>query len=494
MLTDRIAWQEWSADTFARARDGKTPVLLAIGATWCHGCAEMARTTYTDQVVTHLIRDRFVPVWVDADRRPDINERYNLGGWPTTAFLTPEGHLLGGETYVAPERMVRLLEQVADAFAARHDALSRRDGTAAAPARTATSSTGPTLDEGFEDWVSERLQDEFDPAHGGFGTGAKRLQAPALELALVRHDAGDRTLTPVVAATLDAIGFGGLSDPVDGGVFRYCAGRDWTRPSTEKVLEVNAAALRLFLAGWRVFGEPLYRDRAAASLGYVRDTLADRPDGGFFSSQRAEPAYYATAEPARRALSSPPVDRSIYADSTARMATAFVRAAEAFEDESLLGFAVTSLERVVLDSYERGNGIAHHANGENSVRGLLSDHVAVSDALLDLHAATDREVYLDMAQELMLFAWRALRNPDGGFADRKVAADDVGLLGESLVPFALNCEAARVLARLARLTNEDRFRERAVTILASQTTGARAHGVDGAPYALALREMRTTPC
>ena len=491
MLTDRVAWQEWSADTFARARDDATPVLLAIGAAWCHWCAEMARTTYADPVVTHLIRDRFVPVWVDADRRPDINERYNLGGWPTTAFLTPEGHVLGGETYVTPERMIRLLEQVANAFATRHDALSAGAGAAPERGQTVTSPTGPVLDDGFEDWVADRLRNEFDAAHGGFGTGAKRLQASALELALVRHHAGDGTLIPVVEATLAAIGFGGLSDPVDGGVFRYCAGRDWTRPSTEKVLEVNAAALRLFLDGWRVLGDPRYRERAVALVHYVRETLVDQADGGFFASQLAAPDYYAADEPARQALSAPPVDRSIYADSTARMATAFVKAAEAFEDESLLAFAVTSLERVVLDSYERGNGIAHHANGQNSVRGLLGDHVAVSDALLELHIATDREAYLDMAQELMLFAWRALRNPAGGFVDRRAAADDVGLLGESLVPFALNCEAARVLAHLARLTEEDRFRERAVTILTSQTAAARAHGVDGATYALALRELRS---
>ena len=491
MLTDNVAWQEWNSDTFAQARDDATPVLLAIGATWCHWCAEMARTTYVDPVVAGLIRDRFVPVWVDADRRPDINERYNLGGWPTTAFLTPEGHLLGGETYVTPKRMIKLLEQVSNAFAASNDALSAVANASAERDQTATSSTRPMLDDAFEDWVVDCLQNEFDAEHGGFGTGAKRLQASALELALVRYHAGNDTLTPVVETTLAAIGFSELSDPVDGGVFRYCAGRDWTRPSTEKMLEVNAAALRLFLDGWLVLGDFRYRERAVALLHYVRETLVDKDDGEFFASQRAAPDYYAADKQTRRALLAPTVDQSIYADSTARMVTAFVKAAEAFEDESLLAFAVTSLERILLDSYERGNGIAHHANGQNSVRGLLGDHVVVSAALLQLHAATDREVYLDMAQELMLFVWRTLRNPNGGFADRRVAADDVGLLGKPFVPFMLNCEAARVLAHLARLTEEDRFREQAVMILTSQTAVARAHGVDGSPYALALRELRS---
>src|SRR6266566_1680000 len=81
-----ITWLPWSADAFARAaREGK-PVLLSITAAWCHACHEMDRTTYADPEVAALVRDRFIAVRVDTDRRPDINERYNLGGWPTSAF------------------------------------------------------------------------------------------------------------------------------------------------------------------------------------------------------------------------------------------------------------------------------------------------------------------------------------------------------------------------------------------------------------------------
>ena len=84
-----VAWQPWSGVAFARARDEHKPVLLSISAAWCHSCHEMDRTSYADPEIAAFINDRFVPVRVDADDRPDISERYSLGGWPTTAFLTP---------------------------------------------------------------------------------------------------------------------------------------------------------------------------------------------------------------------------------------------------------------------------------------------------------------------------------------------------------------------------------------------------------------------
>src|SRR5438045_7126171 len=129
-----VQWEEWGADAFARAaRDGR-PVLLSISAAWCRACHEMDRTTYADPEVAALVAARFVPVRVDADRRPDINERYNLGGWPTTAFLTAEGELIGGGTFIAVERMPGILIRVAEAFTSRAPEIVHARGAPAAPA------------------------------------------------------------------------------------------------------------------------------------------------------------------------------------------------------------------------------------------------------------------------------------------------------------------------------------------------------------------------
>src|SRR5688500_835185 len=118
VLSNGVAWQPWTRAVFARARTERKPVLLSISATWCGTCQEMDRTSYADPFVATLINERFVPIRVDADERPDISERYSLGGWPTTAFLTPDGEILGGGTFVPVARMPGVLARVADAFAA----------------------------------------------------------------------------------------------------------------------------------------------------------------------------------------------------------------------------------------------------------------------------------------------------------------------------------------------------------------------------------------
>lgn len=484
-----VAWLPWGAAAFAQAEADRVPVLLHIGAAWCPWSAAMVRTTYRDPVVCRLVDRGFVPVRVDSDRRPDVNARYNLGGWPTTAFLTPAGQLLGGETYADAARMTELLERVAAAFARRRDVVSAPGAPAPLSAASVPAPPGDEWDAAA--WLERQLVEQFDPLHGGFGAAPKRAHAPAVRFALQCAGGGGGALREVAARSLDAIGWRGLYDDLDGGVFRYCAARDWTAPRVEKLLAANADALDLLLAGWRVLGAERCRERAAHLIRYVRDTLADRPAGGFFASQYADDAYYAAPAAERERSPGPPVDRSVYTAGTARMAAAFVRAAAAFDDSSLLVFAADSLERVAGETYERGAGVAHAIGGGEVVRGLLADQVAVSAALLEMHGAAGRDVYLDLAQELMRFALRALWDAGrGGFVDRVAADGDVGLLREPLRPFAANCEAAQVLARLSRLTGRADFRERAISTLASLLPDVQARGVDAAPYALAALALR----
>ena len=101
-----IQWYEWGEEAFAEAAVENKPILLSISGAWCHWCHVMDDTTYSDAKVIAKIEESFVPVRVDTDLRPDINARYNLGGWPTTAFLTPGGELITGGTYIPPEKMM----------------------------------------------------------------------------------------------------------------------------------------------------------------------------------------------------------------------------------------------------------------------------------------------------------------------------------------------------------------------------------------------------
>ena len=498
-----IQWREWSPETFASAADERKPVLLAIGPAWCLGTDEMHRVSYTDPNVARVVAERFVPIRVDPDRRPDIGERYTLNGWPTTAFLTPTGALLGGGGHLDPARLLIVLKQVFEAFVALGeecasgenspvDADPRDDAPSGHSAAQLAAAPLDSEEAGL--WLDEQLRAQFDPVWAGFGSGPKRAHTAALHAALLRgRRVTSASLADNVTRTLDAITDGGLVDAIEGGFFRYCEEPDWSRPHVEKLLTLNARVVGLLLTASRVLDRPLYAERAAATIRFVHDRFADA-DGGFFASQRADPEYSAlTSVEERGRHGEPPVDRNIYVDATATMASAYVLGATVLADRSLLEFAATAVDRVVMETYERGGGVGHTLNGP-PVRGLLGDHVSASAALLDLYEACGQAVYLDMPQELMAYCRQEMWDEGAGFRDRirggPAQPPPIGLLREPHRPFQLNCDAAVVLGRLAALTEEEDYHADALRVLASQRSVYQSHGLDGAGYVLALEQLQ----
>src|SRR5919109_553747 len=102
-----IHWYPWSDEAFAAARQADKPILLDIGAVWCHWCHFMDGESYEDPGVAAFLNEHFVCIKVDRDERPDVDARYQRavqtltqqGGWPLTAFLTPQGEVFFGGTY-----------------------------------------------------------------------------------------------------------------------------------------------------------------------------------------------------------------------------------------------------------------------------------------------------------------------------------------------------------------------------------------------------------
>jgi uncharacterized protein YyaL (SSP411 family) len=370
-------------------------------------------------------------------------------------------------------------------------ARAARAARARAAARAQAVAREP--DAGVVDWVLGRLRAEFDEVHGGFGVAPKlpHVDGLALLLAVYRRDPTAPELARLLRGSLDPLVERSLYDQVDGGFFRACARRDWSDPQTEKLLDLNAALLDVLVDAGPTLQGPLYRDRAEGIVRYVRHTLT-APEGGFFASQRADAAYYRLADPAaRRAAGPPPVDPTRYTDSNGLMASAYLRAARALDDPSLAVAAIDALERVVSATYRRGEGLAHWVgDADESPRGLLADHVGISAALLDAYEASGRPVYLDLAAELMLFCRRHLWDePLGGFVDRPPDPAEPGLLREPWTPVLANCAAARVLARLARLTERTDLYEDARRALAAVAGEARCSILSGAAYARAYLEV-----
>jgi len=451
----------------------------------------MEQTTYARPDIVQAIVERTVPIRVDADRRPDVNDRYNLDGWPTTALLTPSGEILTGTTYATPDLMLRMVGETADALQERYDDLMTRAAAAATARRHAPPPNRYEVDTAAPEWVSNQIREQYDTEHGGFGTGGKFLHLAPLRFALAHYAATRQdALGDIVRRSLTALLASPMIDDVDGGVFRYAAARDWSRPHTEKMLDDQVGMAGLLLDAAGVFDESDWVGRARDIMRFVERTLCDRTRGGFFASQRADDDYHGVSASIRRTMEAPVVDRTLFTDLNAQGAAAWLRAGAALDDVEHGRLGLMSLERVLLSGYRPGEGVAHFVAGRGEVRGLLTDHVHASWALLDFDEATGNETYGMLAEELMRTAVRTLWDPvSGGFVDRQRDADDIGLLADPLKPLSLNCLAARTLHRLAARTGQQDLEQLARDALASQTGVYRAQGIGGAPYALAVLEL-----
>jgi uncharacterized protein YyaL (SSP411 family) len=221
--------------------------------------------------------------------------------------------------------------------------------------------------------------------------------------------------------------------------------------------------------------------------------LADPLDGGWFASQRADATYYGLSAPQRRSVAAPAVDERLYADLNGAAASAALYAARLAGDEGLREFAIKSLERVLLGCYRPGAGVAHWFDREPHVRGLLGDQIAMVTANLDAYEVTGNIVYEMMAEELAHYALRTMWDEaDAGFFDRARSEDGadaaIGLLRRPVKPFVPNCEAARMLRRLAATSGDNQFVSYADAALAALAPGAAAQGPLAAHFVLASRD------
>ena len=126
MTKTQVLWLPWNNESLTKAQQEDKPILLDISAVWCHWCHVMDEKTYSDNTVSRIINQKFVPIRVDRDQRPDIDKRYNMGGWPTTVFLTPKGEIMTGGTYIPAMQMAAMLDYVSDLYQNNRESLQKR--------------------------------------------------------------------------------------------------------------------------------------------------------------------------------------------------------------------------------------------------------------------------------------------------------------------------------------------------------------------------------
>ncbi len=300
-----IDWHEWGPEAFARAQAENKPILLDIGAVWCHWCHVIDRESYENPEIAAMINKSYVAVKVDRDERPDVDTRYQSaisaisgqGGWPLTAFLTPDGKPFFGGTYFPPEDAMgrpgfkRILRGVAESFQTRRaeiDTSAQALEEAVAKAEVFKTARG-TFDAGVVDSVIESALSMFDKKHGGFGQSPKFPHASAVDLLLERYQStGAKSLLHVADRTLTGMAEGGVYDQLAGGFHRYSVDERWCVPHFEKMTYDNSELLKNFLHGYQVTGKALFRETAEGIIFWVNEVLSDQQRGGFYGSQDAD--------------------------------------------------------------------------------------------------------------------------------------------------------------------------------------------------------------
>ncbi len=300
-----VDWYEWGAEAFARAQAEDKPILLDIGAVWCHWCHVIDRESYENPQLAALINQLFIPVKVDRDERPDVDARYQAaisaisgqGGWPLTGFLLPDGRPFFGGTYFPPDDAMgrpgfrRILEAVAGGYRNRRaevEEAASRLAEAVANAETFTGARGE-LDSRAADRLIESIVSLFDSRNGGFGRSPKFPHPSVLDLLLERYQSGGGpALLKVAATTLVKMGSGGVYDQLAGGFHRYSVDERWCVPHFEKMSYDNSELLKNFLHGYQVTRNPFLREVAEGIIDWTNAVLSDQARGGFYASQDAD--------------------------------------------------------------------------------------------------------------------------------------------------------------------------------------------------------------
>ncbi len=483
-----IRWRHWSPEAFQEARTQEKPILLSLSAVWCHWCHVMDETSYSDPDVISYVNEHYVPVRVDNDHRPDINARYNMGGWPTTAFLTPEGELMTGGTYIPPEAMREYLPRIAGQYSSSRDEIARM-AQELRERRAAAAATQPaSLSRDIFDNVLRAVSTSYDPLFGGFGDAPKFPHADSIDLLLYAHRRNrDPDLLHMARKTLDFMASGAVFDQEWGGFFRYATQRDWSEPHYEKMLHDNANLLRNLLTLYRTTGEHAHADVASHVVDYLDAKLRDPQHGFFYGSQDADEDFYKLTAAEREKRAEPYIDGTCYTSWNAMAVSAYLEASWTLERPQLRDAALQALDFAWHNCRDTASGLPvmyRYYDGSAHVPGLLGDQACMARALLDAHEVTGDSSYLDRARELARLLIARFADMDGGgFFDVWDAVEDLGRLAERQKTFLDNAVCAEVFIRLHHLTRSEEHEQAAQATLEAFAPSYHALGYFAAAYA-----------
>jgi uncharacterized protein YyaL (SSP411 family) len=446
-------WQTWSDQAFADAKRDNRFVILYLEAVWCHWCHVMDKETYSNPEVNKLIAEHYVPVRIDQDAFPDLSRRYENYGWPATIVFNANGEeIVKLRGYKPPLQMASILQGIVD----DPSPIVYRDSVV-----PTTFAQTAALEPKLAADLLKRYRNSQDYKQGGLDQEQKYLDRDTIEYSLMLAGQDDKVAEHIARSSLD--GAIKLIDPVWGGMYQYSEGGVWNKPHFEKIMQIQADALRLYGLAYGQFKDPRYLKAANNIYRYMKNFLRS-PEGAFYVSQDADlvkgqhgGSYFSLSDKERRKRGMPAIDKHMYARENGWMIMALTTLYDKTGDQKYLDDAITTARWVMANRDLPNGGFRHDVKDKNGP--FLEDTLTMGRAFLALHTSTGDRVWLTRARSAADFILANFRSESPpGFLSSSQAQHGVLKL-QPLVDE--NVAMARFVHSLAEYTGDKRYSDAA---------------------------------
>ncbi|TFH64481.1 MAG: thioredoxin domain-containing protein [Candidatus Zixiibacteriota bacterium] len=473
----KIKWRNWDDAAFADAQKSDKLVFLFLTQPWCAPCEEMETQALDNDKIAAQINQDYLPIKINAERYPNLYDRYHLPGYPSSVVMTPDARVIGGGTYVPAESLAVLLTQISKYWKENRPAVLAQADKMQNLFVQAINRRNPQPPTDVALMLAEAaIKKQYDSTYGGFGNQPKFPQ-PAINDFMFGAvgPTGGLLFKDIIAKTMDAQL--ALLDTVWGGFYRYAGFADWSGAGHEKLLDPNAQLLSNYLDAYQITRNEKYRQAAELTINYFDRFLLGGDGWGFSTSQQGvinvkgkfiDPKeYFALSDEGRSKQGTPAVDKSVYTELNCQAIRAYFKAQRVLGRQDCGDYAAKSLDQLLIKARGANDGLYREPlNTTLSAFGLLPDQVAAISALLDAYETRGNKDYLTRAQAIASFVTKYLVDRDsGGVRYEMLAAGNHGRMSIELKPFNPNVDAVIAFTRLYYLTSREEYRNTATGIL-----------------------------
>ncbi len=478
-FSSEIHWFSFE-EGLKKAKEENKLVLVDIYAQWCHWCNVIENTTYRDKRVIKVIKKYFIPVRVDAEKRPDINKRYNQGGLPTTVILYPDGSIIWGYSrYISPDRMMKLLSYFASLDKKQIIKLVEKNKLRQERflKRFEKKLKEKEISKAFIEKTFRYIKIRFDEEYGGF-KGAPKFPIDDLPYFLILYSLfNDENTINMLEKTLD--GYEQIIDRVEGGIFRYSTTQYWSYPHYEKLLKDQADISVLFFNVYSYTGRRRYLRDALLLVDFVKNKLYEPDYVFFFNSQGADIVddeetilmsgedFFPRDKEERDTIVSilgysPKIEKSVYFSNNALAVKSFLYAYSYTGKDEYKNIALKVLKNII-DKGLTDKGVIYSPDIKKF---FLNTQVYFLEALLTAYQTTGEEKYLTLGERLVSILNRYyFSKKTGVYTDMNDAG--IGFKRISFIDnlLKLNYRLAKSLYKLYLFTGKDKCKKRANSLI-----------------------------